>query len=328
MSIFDKYDLVEVDGDIIIPEKPKCGKTLIVGSSGTGKTTILKKWGMQELEPVTGVVIDQFSSPEEGERFLIAAGLRSIPTWRREISNLSNGERHRAEIAIALSRGDNFIDEFTSLVDRNTARALCVSINKLKLKNIVLATCHKDVVAWLDADNVYDTDLSEWVNRGSLQRSSIDIEIVPADTQKIWRVFKKHHYLSGQINKAATSWAALYLGKPIAMVSILAFPNANFKNAWREHRTVVLPEFQGMGIGTSISDTIAEHVVSTGNRFFSKTAHPAFGLHREKSNLWKATSKNKKQRLDYSSKHNTKEDGHKFKHANRFCYSHEYVGNR
>jgi GNAT superfamily N-acetyltransferase len=45
---------------------------------------------------------------------------------------------------------------------------------------------------------------------------------------------------------------------------------------------VILPEFQGMGIGTAFSDAIAEIYVSRGLRYFSKTAHPSFGEHREK----------------------------------------------
>ena len=326
MSIFDKYDLVEVDQSVAIPSKPEKGMTVVVGGSGTGKSTILREWGMiaQTVGDSTPIY-KLFSSEDVAEKFLIAAGLRSIPCWKRSLSEVSNGERHRAEVALELSRGGIFIDEFTSLVDRDTARALCHSLNKLNL-DITVATCHSDVLEWLNHDNVYSTDSGRWLDRGSLRNDRhFELTITPCDTKAVWDVFKKHHYLSGRINISANSWVATHSGRVIAMTSVIAFPNGNWSNGWREHRTVVLPEFQGMGIGTALSDAIAEHIVSTGGRFFSKTSHPAMGLHRENSRNWKATSKNKIIRNDYKHGRKTKEDGHKMGHAHRNCYSHEYV---
>lgn len=258
---------------------------------------------------------------------MILAGLRSIPTWRRPLKEVSNGERHRAEIALQLSQGVVFIDEFTSVVDRHTARALCHSINKSKKESLVLATCHKDVLEWLDFDNAYDCDSGRWLDRGLVRRDRcLELSILPCDTEEVWRIFKKHHYLSGAINKAANSWVVLFEGKPVAMTSVIAFPSGNWKDGWRGHRTVVLPEFQGLGIGSALSDTIARYIVSTGARYFSKTAHPALGEHRERSEEWKPTSKNKVIRKDYRSGRKSKESNHKSKHAHRLCYSHEYVG--
>lgn len=331
MSIFDKYDLVDINENFPIPEKPEKGLALIVGSSGSGKTTIIKEWGLNDLSVNDSApIISLFDSEEVGESLLIASGLRSIPCWKRSLKEVSNGERHRAEIAVKL-KGDNIvIDEFTSVVDRDTARALCESINKYIKKtdkSIVLATCHRDVLEWLDFDSAYDTDDKNWIDRRLVRRNSeFKIDIKPCDPEKIWPIFKKHHYLSGKINKACNCWGVYYKGKVIAMTSVIAFPSGNWENGWRGHRTVVLPEFQGMGVGSAISDVIAGMIVGSGGRFFSKTAHPALGEHRQKSKLWKATSKNKVIRNDYKSERKTKEDGHKLKHAKRSCYSHEFIG--
>ena len=106
-------------------------------------------------------------------------------------------------------------------------------------------------------------------------------------------------------------------------MSVLAHPSGSVKNAWREHRTVVIPEFQGLGIGVRISDEIAKIIVGEGCRYFSKTAHPAMGEYRERSNFWFGTSKNKKLRKDYKSK-NIKGSNDFKRHANRVCYSHEF----
>jgi len=58
------------------------------------------------------------------------------------------------------------IDEFTSVVDRNVAKAASVAlvryIKKNNIKNVVLSTCHRDILEWLEPDWVIDTDLGEY----------------------------------------------------------------------------------------------------------------------------------------------------------------------
>lgn len=330
-DIFDKYDLNDVDESFPIPKLPKSGLILIKGTSGSGKSTILRNYGLENCYfDNSKSIIDNFSSHERGEELLIACGLRSIPTWRRSLNNLSNGEAHRAICAKTLDEGKDYLDEFTSVVDRFTAKSLSVAMrrfyNNSDMTRLIIATCHDDVEEWLCPDHIYDTDLREWLTRGSLRHPRIKIDLQPCETEKVWLLFKKHHYLTGKINKSANSWVACVDGKPVGFTSIIAFPNGNFKDGWREHRTVVLPEFQGLGIGNSISESVAEEVVSSGGRFFSKTSHPSMGEHREKSDKWKPTSKNRMVRLDYNSKRKTKEDKHKMLHKNRSCYSHEFIG--
>lgn len=333
MSIFDKYDLVEVDESITIPQIPDSGLVVLYGSSGSGKTTILRNW-FNENSPVfpkDQPIINLFSSEEIGERFLIALGLRSVPTWRRPLNELSNGEQHRAFSALSLYHGGEYLDEFSSVVDRPTAHSLSVSLRRYfiesKMKRLVIASCHDDILPWLEPDHVYNTDTCQWLeNRGWLLRPSLKLEIRSVMPTEVWSIFRKHHYLSGSISKSCSAFVALYEGKPVAMTSVLPFPSGTIKNAYRGHRTVVLPEFQGLGIGNRLSETVAQHIIDEGYRFFSKTSHPAMGEHREKSPLWRPTSKNRKQRLDYKSDRKTKEDGHKMKHRHRLCYSHEYVG--
>ena len=106
-------------------------------------------------------------------------------------------------------------------------------------------------------------------------------------------------------------------------------PSGTTKNAWRGHRTVVLPDFQGMGIGVRLSDSVGEIMLAEGKRYFSKTAHPRLGEYRNNSPKWKPTSKNMQDRKDYAlmdweNKKFSKEL--MMKHIDRFCYSHEYIG--
>jgi len=98
------------------------------------------------------------------------------------------------------------------------------------------------------------------------------------------------------------------------------------RNKYRESRTVVMPDFQGLGIGTRFSDAVAQHWLDSGYRFFSKTAHIRMGEYRQKSLLWRPTSTNLKSRAK-SQKCSRKEAWHHMMlDTKRLCYSHEYIG--
>jgi GNAT superfamily N-acetyltransferase len=57
-------------------------------------------------------------------------------------------------------------------------------------------------------------------------------------------------------------------------------PSGTIKNGYALSRTVVLPDFQGLGIGKSISEFTAQILLSIGGRVFTKTINPALGEHR------------------------------------------------
>lgn len=136
-------------------------------------------------------------------------------------------------------------------------------------------------------------------------------------------MFKDHHYLSDNISTASRCWIGIWNGQVICFGSSMSMPSGTVKNAWRGHRTCVLPDFQGMGIGTAFSDAIAQIHIDEGKRYYSRTSHPRFGFHRENSILWKPTSKNKKLRTDVTHKNIFKNH---YVDNKRVCFSHEYVG--
>jgi GNAT superfamily N-acetyltransferase len=214
-------------------------------------------------------------------------------------------------------------------VDRNVAKSCAAALRRYvtnaDLRGVVVASCHYDIIEWLQPDWVFDTSTGQMAGRGSHRRPPINLRIEPCGAGE-WQTFGIHHYLNTTMNKAARCWLASWDGTKVGFVSALAFPNQHLKNAWREHRTVVLPDFQGLGIGVAISDAVAEIFLTDGCRYFSKTAHPRFGEYRNQSPLWRATTKNGRDRQDYSPWITTKEDGYKAQHAARVCYSHEFVG--
>ena len=340
--IRSKYDIKDyVETAVKIPDLPQEGIVLILGTSGSGKSTILRSLGHNQaitLSPCSSV-IENFSTPERGEELLLACGLRSIPAWFRAPGTLSNGEYHRFEMAMAIDQGIQCVDEFTSVVDRDTAKALAYSVRKYYDKNpgtLYIASCHRDIIDWLDPDYIYDTDMQELTQRRLLHlrlgRPNITLHI-RGTTPNDWERFRRHHYLDTSMSRSVHCYLGLIGDKPVAFHAAIHSTNRDIHSYWRGHRTVVLPEFQGLGIGTAFSDAIAQIYVDRGLRYFSKTAHPSFGEHREKSPLWRPTSTNKKSRVaSYIKKDGTVRSMPGYggtttaRDAYRVCYSHEYIG--
>lgn len=312
---------------------------IIVGSSGSGKSTLLKEFGIpKDIEwDNTISIASNFSTPEEAIDKLGAVGLGSIPTWVKPFNVLSEGEAFRANLARNLT-SNTVVDEFTSVVDRNVAKACSVSISKYirnnSLTNIVFASCHRDIIDWLDPDWIFDTDTGEFFDRRFLRRRpDIDIEIYETN-YSTWNLFKKHHYLSNELNKASRCYVGLWNDTPVAFSANLSLPSripplfeGDSRNKFRESRLVVLPDFQGMGIGTRFSNAVGELFLDQGYRYFSKTAHVRMGEYRQKSTLWRPTATNLKSRE--KSQRQSKKDlwHHMVLDTKRLCYSHEYIGN-
>jgi len=156
----------------------------------------------------------------------------------------------------------------------------------------------------------------------------LDIFEIPKEYKRFfWELFKKHHYLIEKLNVAAKCYVGYWENNPVAFESVLTLPSGTMKNAWREHRLVVLCDYQGLGLGNTMSEAIGEILKREGKRFFSKTANIKLGEYRNNSSKWKPTSKNQKNRPDYKPRKNNKHWGvAKIELAHRICYSHEYVG--
>lgn len=142
------------------------GIGVIYGGSGSGKSTLLKEFGSEEFpiwEPDKGIV-SHFSSPDDAINKLGAVGLNTIPSWYKPYHVLSNGERFRADLARRIKSGA-VVDEFTSVVDRNVAKAASVALSRFvrnnNIRNVVLSTCHEDIIDWLQPDWVINTNTGE-----------------------------------------------------------------------------------------------------------------------------------------------------------------------
>lgn len=156
-----------VKGILTTPEEWHIG--LIVGSSGSGKSTIAKTLGLHtNLRPETrhASIIDDMpttSSVQEITDVFTHLGFSSIPNWLKPYSALSTGEKMRADLAYTILSQDTdpAFDEYTSVVDREVAENISIALHKAILhtdKRITLISCHRDVIPWLQPDWIYDTD--------------------------------------------------------------------------------------------------------------------------------------------------------------------------
>lgn len=302
---------------------------LIVGPSGSGKTSLLREHFNQpksfDWDNSKSVVSQIASTPQEAIERLSCVGLNSVPDWCKPRSVLSTGQGFRADLAVTLD-SNAVIDEFTSTVDRTVAKSISAGVrryvDKYNLGNVVLASCHYDIIDWLQPDWVFDTTKG-FLPRGSLrQRPKIELAIEPC-RRSVWSIFAPHHYLSSKIAQASYCWWVWWEDDLVGFCSVIPFPHPKTKKARRGHRTVILPDFQGLGIGVRVSDEIARHhVQDLGYRYYSRTAHPRMGEYREKHPNWKPTDSNKKK-----SRRGTEKLGNvgwKLD-LSRVCYSHEYV---
>jgi hypothetical protein len=274
---------------------------LIAGPSGSGKSTILREcFG----EPQTfewddrKAILDGFPADlrtQDVVQLLSSVGFSSPPAWLRPFGTLSNGEQFRVTLARALAAPMEtaIVDEFTSVVDRTVAQVGSAAVAKTVRqsgKRIVAAACHYDIIEWLQPDWIYDTAGAAFTWRCLQPRPAIDLEIRRAG-RDAWRVFGHHHYLSRSLSSSARCFVAAVDGKPAAFVAATHFVHPSARDIMRGHRTVCLPDFQGVGIGNALQDFVAGVFSAIGWRYLVVAAHPAMVRSMARSPKWNMTRK-------------------------------------
>jgi len=295
---------------------------LIVGPSGSGKSTIARRIFGDRLYrrgqwPRDKAVVDCLGDRpvKEITSLFTAVGFGSPPSWIKPYHVLSGGEQFRCDLARALAAGSGewrvesgecikdthhspltpreypvvAFDEFTSVVDRNVARIASAAIAKGIRKGtitcrFVAVTCHYDVTEWLQPDWVLDTATSQF-DRRRLQRPAIQLKVFRC-RRRAWRMFARHHYLSGSLSKAARPFLALWGETPVAFCATVSLIGR--KGRWRISRIVTLPDFQGVGIGMAVAEAVAQLHRDEGHRVNVTASHPSLIAHCQSSPRWRA----------------------------------------
>lgn len=321
------------DVDLKLPDEWNVG--VIVGPSGSGKTSVARELFGAHIAsgfdwPTDKSILDGFPvgmGIKEIVELLSSVGFSSPPSWVRPFQVLSNGEQFRVTMArvLAEQRELAVVDEFTSVVDRTVAQIGSAAIQKAVRRHnqkFIAVTCHYDVLEWLEPDWIYQPHTNELTVGRSLRRPEIKLEIRRVH-HSAWQLFRKHHYLDTKLNTAAVCFVAFWEDRPVAFSAWLHFVHAKKTGFKREHRTVTLPDYQGVGIGNRLSGYIASAYKAMGFGAISTTSNPAMIKTRVRSVEWSLARKPSRT----SSGTDRRSTGLSAKRAdNRLSAGFEYVG--
>jgi energy-coupling factor transporter ATP-binding protein EcfA2 len=274
---------------------------LMVGPSGCGKTTIARHLFADALArqatlaewPADRAILDAFPPAmpiKEMVELLCSVGFSSPPAWLRPFRVLSTGQQFRASLARLLAAAGPeliVVDEFTSTVDRTVAQigsAALARAVRARGQHLVAITCHEDVEAWLQPDWVYRPAEGRFNWRRLQRRPAITLAVVRCQASA-WPLFAPHHYLSQALVRGAVCFLALWQERPVAFSAWAPYV-ARGPATRREHRTVTLPDYQGVGIGSALSNTVAALWRALGFRAVSTTTHPGLIRARLRSRDW------------------------------------------
>lgn len=275
---------------------------VVVGSSGSGKTSIGKKLGKIYTPKwnKTVPIVDAISPNgafNDVTAALASVGLGTVPTWLRPYSVLSNGEQFRANLARLICEAPEFavLDEFSSVVDRQIAQIGAGAFAKAWRRThgkVVLLSCHHDILDWVQPDWVLDTETARFQWGHVRQRPKFELEIYQCK-QADWKLFEPHHYLKLPHMIAATHYMGLVNGQPVAHIAFSTRPGLVEARACR---LVVLPEWQGAGVGMRFLNACCEMWWQGKNRYnkpmrtLFHTSHPALANALRRDKKWTQVS--------------------------------------
>jgi len=305
--------VLQLEGLFDLPPTQRAGQTwevelplpagwhvgLIVGPSGCGKSTIARELWPGHLArewpwSADRSVVDDFPADlgiKDITALLCSVGFSSPPSWLKPFGVLSNGEQFRVTMARTLAEQPELavVDEFTSVVDRDVAKVAAAAVAKAvrrRGQQFVAVTCHYDVAEWLEPDWVYQPHAGEFVAGRLLRRPTVGLEVCRV-CPEAWGLFQAHHYLDTRLSRSAQCFAAFWGGRPVAFTGVVHMPGkGRSRGGWREHRTVCLPDFQGVGIGNALSEYVASLYAAKGKPYYSVTSNPGMIWHRARSPLW------------------------------------------
>lgn len=279
---------------------------VIVGPSGSGKTSMGKQFfGEDKIyspddwpadRPIIDAILPQ-GEFDDVAAALSAVGLGTVPTWLRPYPVLSNGEKFRANLARVICEAPKqvVIDEFTSVVDRQIAKFGALAFQKSWKRGggkCVLLSCHYDIIDWVEPDWVFDTATGSYSGRALWRRPKFTLKIWQTDW-RYWPAFEPHHYLKLPRMIAAYCYVGTVEGERVAHVAVSTTPGMREARACR---LVVMPEWQGAGVGLRFLNAVCQMWLEGKNPYGKKltslfhTSHPGLAAALRRDPKWHQVS--------------------------------------
>lgn len=314
-SLFNAESGCNFDLTAVLPaDDPSWRIGVIVGPSGSGKSSIGRQFwpdvdiaaldaGWPTDQPLVDAIapLGDFNAVTGA---LAAVGLGDVPAWLRPFQVLSVGEKFRAGVARVIADPPEriVIDEFTSALDRQIARFGALAFAKAwrRLQNgqqCLLLTCHRDILGWVQPDWVFDTATGKYSSAEGVQRPRLELKIYRTNWS-YWPMFEKHHYLKLPQMVAAHCYIGTVDEEPVCHLAVSSRNKGKDVEA-RACRLVVLPEWQGAGVGVRFLNAICEMNLrgDDGARFPGKpvttlfhTSHPGLAAALRRDGKWRQVS--------------------------------------
>ena len=165
------------------------------------------------------------------------------------------------------------------------------------------------------------------INHKKGQRPQINLTVRRVEPS-VWKIcgFDKEHYLTSELNKSCKCLLFEWNNVPVGFVGILNTPRKGLPYGCSISRIVVLPDYQGLGIGMEMFSFCGGLVKSLKDethdyRLYIKTAHRKFGKTLGRSGDVVGTAYDQKGRSMESA------DVQKYRNRlTRVSYCKEYVG--
>jgi GNAT superfamily N-acetyltransferase len=124
--------------------------------------------------------------------------------------------------------------------------------------------------------------------------------------------------MSTEINKSSHCYIGYIENNPVCFFAVLHFPHPSAKNIKKGHRLVVLPDYQGLGIGHKFSSFIADMYKKNGYRFIITSSTKSLYKQRSIDKKWIITRKGRTTNSAGVLKNTNSQ--------NKYTYSYEYIG--
>jgi ABC-type transport system involved in cytochrome c biogenesis ATPase subunit len=270
---------------------------LITGDSGSGKSALLKAiktdLGPQAqdtkdltINPNQPIIETVGANTTQALEALSQVGLNDAFLFLRPYAQLSDGQKHRYQTALLAASKKPFwiLDEFTSTLDRDTAKILAYNLQKQARKQgkaVIAATTHKDLLKDF-APNVhihkrYGKEVTlQYHPKAKATACSLTHQMTIAQgTKKDYKALSQFHYRTSRLPPPRKIFT-LKRKDELCGVIVYSYPSpmtfgrskvwkGTFQQLQNEisivSRVVIHPKYRSIGLGAKL---IAETLNQTG----------------------------------------------------------------